>query len=109
MTVEREKLFQANGTLRGLSYAKGRNRRGAILNVGIDRKSAKTLVTSLIVDGRDFGQVYRQMVYMIADHYDIPLHHYLVVEMLNSKDAFLLANGLTTKPVCYEQVVLAGE
>ena len=107
MMVERDKLFQENGTLRGVSYAKGHNRRGAILNVGIDRKAAKKLVTSLNVDGRDFGQVYRQMVYMIADHYDIPHHHELVAEMLSSKDVFLRAHRLTTKTVCYEQVVLA--
>lgn len=109
MKTEREKIFQANGTLRGVSFARGNNRRGSILNVGIDRKAAKKLVTSLIVDGRDFGLVYCQLVFMIADHYGIPHHHELVAEMLNSKDAFLRANGLTTKPVCYDQVVVVGD
>lgn len=75
----------------------------------VDRKEQTKLVTSLLVDGRDFGQVYRQLMYMIADHHNIPHHHDLVTEMLSSKNAFLLSNGLVTKPVCYEQVVVADE
>lgn len=107
MSIDRSLIFKPDGTLRGLSYGKPSTRRGAVLNVTIDRKKPKKLVTALIVDGKDFGEVYRQIVGLIADHYEITQDHELVQAMVDSQKVFLLANSLVVRPVCYMQVTPA--
>ena len=111
--LTRSKLFNADGTVRGVNYAVASGTRGAILSVILRRgaKDGKKLVTGLVVDGVDFGRVYAQAMHMVADFYDLPGDDPLRSDMLDSKAAFLAAKGLVIKPVVirYDQVSLADE
>lgn len=104
----RSKLFNVDGTVRGVNYLVASGTRGAVLAVSLRRgtKEGKKLITAYTVDGADFGKVYAQVITMVADFYELPGDDPMRADMLASKAAFLAAKGLVTTPVVirYEQV-----
>ncbi|CAE6821500.1 hypothetical protein R70006_06221 [Paraburkholderia domus] len=104
----RERLFNDDGTITGMSYSSASGKRGAVLSVSTTRPGKKRLATSLLVDGRDFPEVFAVAVQLIADFHDVPSDDPLRVDMLASKAAFLAAKELTTRRVVieYDQVSL---
>ena len=99
--------FNDDGTIRGLHYCNPSTKRGAVLQVTIDRGQPDALVTSKIVDGKDFRTVYREMVNSIAGHYGISSESEIGKKMHSSVEAFLARNGLKLIEIRFEQVVRA--
>ena len=58
----------------------------------------------MIVDGRDFRSVYREMVTTIIGFYGFDQNSELAQRMLQSADAFLKRYGLKLTEIRYEQV-----
>jgi hypothetical protein len=104
--MNREKIFNENGTLRNVYYCAASGTRGAILSINIKakEKGAPKLTNSFVVDGVDFNAVYERVVSALADFYGIGKFNVMRDEMRESKAAFLKANGLTVRVVSYDQV-----
>lgn len=99
-----EKVMNADGTIRGLVFCNPSTRRGAVLTVAIRRGKPGGLSTSMIVDGKDFRAVYREMVNVIAGHLEIAEGSELRLKMHGSADAFLAKYRLRLVEVRYQQV-----
>ncbi|CAN7676912.1 hypothetical protein LJR194_005425 [Acidovorax sp. LjRoot194] len=96
-----------DGTIRGLVYCAPSGKRGAVLQVSIRRGTPNGFTTSMIVDGKDFRTVYREIVDAIVHHYDFAEGNELIRKMHESTDIFLKKYGLRLKEVRYEQVTKA--
>lgn len=99
-----EKVMNADGTIRGLVFCNPSTRRGAVLTAAIRRGKPGGLSTSMIVDGKDFRAVYREMVNVIAGHLEIAEGSELRLKMHGSADAFLAKYRLRLVEVRYQQV-----
>lgn len=99
-----EKVMNADGTIRGLVFGNPSTRRGAVLSVAIRRGKPGGLYTSMIVDGKDFQAVYREMVNVIAGHLGVEEGSELRLKMHSSADAFLSKYRLRLVEVRYQQV-----
>jgi hypothetical protein len=99
-----EKFMNADGTIRGLVFCNPSKTRGAVLQVAIKRGSPDGFMTSMIVDGKDFRAVYREMVKAVAGHFGIAGNSDLIGKMHGSVEAFLAKYGLQLAEVRYEQV-----
>lgn len=103
--IARESVFRPDGTVKGLRYAVASTTRGDVLIASLgSRKTPNKLLTSFSVVGVDFNLIYDSVIRLIADYHGLAKDAPMVSEMLNSRDAFLKAYGLTTTPVCYQQL-----
>lgn len=103
-----DRILNEDGTICGLYYCAASGKRGAVLQVSIKRETPNGFTTSMIVDGKDFRTVYREIVNAIATHYGLLQGNEMIVKMHDSTEAFLIKNGLQLKQVTYEQVSKIG-
>lgn len=105
----RDRVFDADGTIKGLKFSAASGRRPAILAISIARGTVNPLVTGFSVEGKDFRAVYTNVVHLIAAYYEVLQDQGLVAEMLATCDVFLKKSNLRLEPVViqYEQVVAA--
>lgn len=99
-----ERVMSDDGTIRGLVYCAPSGKRGAVLQVSVRRGKPEGFSTSMIVDGRDFRSVYREIVTTIIGFYGFEQNSELAQRMLQSADAFLKRYGLQLTEIRYEQV-----
>lgn len=103
----RDRVFDADGTIKGVKFTSASGRRPAILSISIARGTPNPLTTGFSVEGKDFRSVYSNVVHLIAAYYEILQDQALVAEMLATCDLFLAKSNLRLEPVVirYEQVV----
>jgi len=104
---DRDRIFDADGTIKGLKFSPASSRRPATLAVSIARGTTNPLTTGFSVEGKDFRSVYANVVHLIAAYYEVLQDQTLVAEMLSTCDLFLEKSNLRLEPVVirYEQVV----
>lgn len=105
----RDRVFDADGTIKGLKFTAASGRRPAVLGVSIARGTPNPLTTGFSVEGKDFRSVYANVVHLIAAYYEVLQDQELVAAMLATCDLFLAKSNLRLEPVVirYEQVVAA--
>lgn len=100
----RELIFKPDGTVRGLYYRVPSTRRGAVLTINLgNRKKPPFLRTSMIVDGRDFNEVYQNAVAKVAEWYSVT-DAVMLTDLFTSGTRFLATNNLVLREVRYQQI-----
>lgn len=90
----RDQLFREDGLLKYLSYSQASGKRNAALMLSCRTAGLPTLTTSLIVDGRDFKDVYSKAVTQLAEAFGVAGDVPLVRDMHATVDAFMEKNIL---------------
>lgn len=103
---QRKLIFTPSRIPRGVSYSRASAKRGALLVVGLNRRSQQALTTTFGVTGVDFYDVWDDLVELLAEYYGLSRRHPLRQELADSAERFLSAKGLRTRSatVVFKQV-----
>lgn len=102
----RDRVFDKDGTIKGVQYYKASGRRPAVLAINIALASDKPLRTVLSIKEKDFRCVYAKVICAVADYFRVDDQE-LLADMHSTCDLFLTRNRLRLEPIVirYEQVV----
>lgn len=102
----RDRIFDKDGTIKGVQYYKASGRRPAVLAINIALASNNPLRTSLSIERKDFRGVYADAVRTVAEYFTVSDGE-LLSDMHSTCDLFLTKSSLRLEPIVirYEQVV----
>lgn len=94
-----EKIFNEDGTIRGITYCRASGHRGATLNLNTNKRLPNKIATMIIVDGVNFSDAYQRAIDVFIKGYGIQEDDSIIDEMRNTEALFLNVRGLMLKPV----------
>jgi hypothetical protein len=105
--LSESRLIATSGCVVGVTFMPRSGARPDANAVRTRADSGKCRATSISVEGVDFRDAYERAIHIFADLRGIDAADPLRGRLIETRDAFMNKYGLTTRTVCYEQVVRA--
>jgi hypothetical protein len=100
-----DRFIKGDGCVVGMAFLPRSGARPDVVSIRTKVASGKFRATGISVENVDFREAYERAVHVFADMHEIDRADPLRTRLLDTRESFMKKYGLTTRTVCYEQVV----
>ncbi len=100
-----DRFINQDGCIVGVTFLPRSGARPDVVAIRTKVASGKYKATGISVENVDFREAYERAVHVFADMHEIDRSDPVRKRLLTTRESFMTKYGLTTRTVCYEQVV----